>query len=211
MTMTTTLEPAATMVACTILGCGFRMPEFRAMVPSIDAMQRLDGTDGRLAPIAELKIAEHIVCPRCARKIAAAVPGVKFFYLTGTRDQIARRLKARADRDVAMKAAREADRKARYEVVKAERKAGLKTAIGKFAGLNPKEGVKTEGRDGRKLVGAAANAVVHKAITKIAEEESERIRLLEAGKIAARLKDQAHRDKIVARNAEMTAAVCGRR
>ena len=190
MTTNNALKPATTMVACTVLGCGFRMAEVRALVPSIDAMQRLEGMDGGIAPIAKLNIAAHIVCSRCAREIRHAVPGVEFFYLTGTRDQIARRIAARAERE----AQREADRKVRVEATKvarmAERKAGMKTAIGSFAGLRG-GAVKTEGRDGRKLVGAAADAVVRKAITKIADAN-------EAAKDAAEKEKAARRPQEVA-------------
>ena len=210
MTTNNALKPATTMVACTVLGCGFRMAEVRALVPSIDAMQRLEGMDGGIAPIAKLNIAAHIVCSRCAREIRHAVPGVEFFYLTGTRDQIARRIAARAERE----AQREADRKVRVEATKvarmAERKAGMKTAIGSFAGLRG-GAVKTEGRDGRKLVGAAADAVVRKAITKIADQNEIALRE-DAEKKAAREKAVAEKKSALdARNAAMTAAaVSGR-
>lgn len=190
-------------IACTVQGCGFAMPEGIALVPSIDAMQRLDGTtDGRLASIAKLHIAAHIVCPRCARLIRHAVSEVVFFNYLGTIAEIARRLKARAEREEARAAERKVARKA-------ERDRGLSTAIGAFAGLTGGS-VKTEGCDGRKLVGAAADAVVRKAITKIADRNETALRE-DAEKKAAREKAAADKKSALAeRNSAMTlAAVAG--
>lgn len=167
------LKPAApkpvARISCTVVGCGFKMPESIALVPSIDTMQRLEGADGGVAPIAGLRVAAHIVCPRCAREIRHAVPEVVFFNYLGTVSEIARRLKARAERETARATERKAARVA-------ERGRGLSTTIGSFASLNPKEGVKTEGRDGRKLAGAAANAVVRKAITTIVDQNETALR-----------------------------------
>lgn len=116
-------------IACTVVGCGWKMPEGLALVPSIDAMQRLDGTDGRLASIAELNVAAHIVCSRCAREIRRAVPEVMFYNYLGTVNEIARRLKARVDH--------EAQWIAEWKAVRqAERNRGLSTTISAFAGLN---------------------------------------------------------------------------
>ena len=194
--------PKLTTTTCRVTTCG-RTIIGDALVPSIENM-----IDGGGKFLVSVRVEEWACCHSCARAIAKQIPGTRFFSLAGTQVEIARRLKAAADREVQ----REKERRARREARKAERSGVNAFQIGSVAeAFSEIPSVKTEGRDGRKLVGAAANAVVRKAITKIADQNEIALRE-DAEKKAAREKAVAEKKSALdARNAAMTAAaVSGR-
>lgn len=186
--MTNNNNTALKPTTCRVSICG-RTIIGDPLVPSIENM-----VEGGNKPLVAVKIEEWACCHSCAREIARQIPGTRFFSLAGTREEIARRLKARAER---------------AEARKAERSGVHAFRIGSVAEAFNAVSVKTEGKDGRKLVGAAAEAVVRKAITTIADQNETALRE-DVEKKAAREKAAADKKSaLAARNAAMTAAAVG--
>jgi hypothetical protein len=181
------------MVTCSI--CGWcHLAEQVALVPPIKII-----TEGHKVPLEDINLAAHALCQRCAKKVSFGCAEARFYPFRVTEREIKRRI-AEAEEQARLRAER-------LNALELEAARVRRTGCWSYVPVLPAAEVKTVGKNGHELRGAARAAVVRRALRPIRDAEAAERERRKAAKAARRAAEKAARELKAERAAQVFAEI----